>query len=864
VTSETGKRLAEFFDRAASSPPESRAAIIAEAEREDPALAKDLVSLLDAHNSSDDYFDKLSRDVIAPALTAIGLDETDADNTLLSRLQEAVGAAYTIERELGRGGMSRVFVANEVRLRRKVVIKVLPPDMSQIVSVERFQREIQLSARLHNPHIVPVLASDAGNGLIYYVMPFVEGETLRARIARDGPLTLNDARSIWCDLLDALSFAHEHKVVHRDVKPENILLSGRNALIADFGIARALEAAADDTNVTATGVTLGTPAYMAPEQASGEAAADHRIDIYAAGLVMYEMLEGHTPFPGRNTRETVLAHLTQQPPPISRQDIPAGLAELVLRCLAKNPEERPQNADVILREIESGPVVKTQRSSRNRNVAAIAAAAATIVLLLGAYVVRRGSAKAEQQVIPTSTSADPRPSLVVLPLVNRSADTADAGLADGMTEELIGTLSKNSSVRIIASTSAFALKGTQQSVRQIADSLHVSNILEGSLQKIGPRLRMQVRLVDAADGSTRWSQVYDRRMTDLFAVEEEISRTVASELDVQLKSRGGVIPRARRYTPNVVAYEWYVRGMDVSLMRSSSGNFQSINYFTRAIAADPKFAAAYAGLVRPYLQLGNAAGPKGRQWVALAEKAAMKAIALDDSLAEGQAALGWTRLVANDFRASESAFKKAVALNPSAPRVHEGLARLYMMTDRPSEQLAEAREGVEADPFSHSAIRELALALNMNGRCDEALEIIKPLKSLTPPAGVAGILAGQCYESKQMWTQAIAEYEWAMRTGSVVASGPAFLGHALARAGRTDEARRILSELLAGEKNSHGAFGIGVLYAGLRDYDNAFAWLNKAADEHSIIAYIEEPMFADLHADPRYAEVRKRMQTQKR
>jgi tetratricopeptide (TPR) repeat protein len=236
--------------------------------------------------------------------------------------------------------------------------------------------------------------------------------------------------------------------------------------------------------------------------------------------------------------------------------------------------------------------------------------------------------------------------------------------------------------------------------------------------------------------------------------------------------------------------------MDLALMRTDTGTRRALTYFDRSIAADSDFAAAYAGQVRAYLQIGNGTKIRDRRdWVARAEAAALKALALDDSLADAHAALGWVRAVQHDYSSGETELKKAIALDPDAPRVHEGLARLYMMTGRPSDQLAEARRGMESDPFSHSARREVALALNMNGRCDEAVELLKPLKSLTPPAGVAGIISGQCYESLEKWPQAIAEYQWAIANASG-ASGPAFLAHALARAGRESEARRILADLL--------------------------------------------------------------------
>jgi len=860
MTPQTDARLTALFDRAISGPTELRPAIVAEAAAIDPALARELVSLLAAHDSADEYFDKLSRDVIAPAVTAVGLGGSVAGSALRARLESALGPGYRIEREIEGAGMSHVFVATEVRLARKVVIKLLPPEMSLAVSVERFRREIMLAARLQHPHIVHVLASDFADGLLYYVMPYVDGETLRARIARDGALPLGDALAVWRDVLDALGFAHQRGVVHRDVKPENILLSGRNALVADFGIAFAVEAGREP-NVTAPGITLGTPSYMAPEQVSGAGHADHRVDIYAAGLVMYEMIAGRPPFPRTNVRDMVLAHLTQPPPPLTRSDVPGPLAKLVLRCLEKNPSARPQTTESILNALEGAVLGSSPRPPRRRKYATAAAVAlvAIAVLVAGVYGAGRNGAAGPERALVGPAVMGTKPSVVVLPLANLSPDPIDAALADGMTEELIGALARNPELRVIASTSAFALRGSKQGVRQIAESLHVSNVLEGSLQKIGSRLRMQVRLVDASDGSPRWSEVYDRDISDIFAVQADISRAVAGELDARLTTDRRQSPDRARYTPSIAAYEWYLRGIDVRLMRSDTGSRRALDYFTRAVAADPNFAAAYAGMVRTYLQIGNGTRVRDRrEWVRRAEEMALKAVSIDSTLADAHAALGWVRTVQSDYSAGEAAFKKAISLNPNALRVHEGLARLYMMTGRPAEQLAEARRGIESDPFSHSAVREMALALAMNGRCDEALELLRPLKSLSPPAGVAGVIRGQCYATKQMWPEAIAEYRWAMDKSSA-ASAKAFLGHALARGGQREEATRILADLLAGRTDSHGAFGIGVVYAGLGQYDEAFRWLNTAADDLSITAYIVEPMFADLHRDPRYAALRERM-----
>jgi TolB-like protein/DNA-binding SARP family transcriptional activator len=457
--------------------------------------------------------------------------------------------------------------------------------------------------------------------------------------------------------------------------------------------------------------------------------------------------------------------------------------------------------------------------------------------------------------IPAAAALEP--SIAVLPLTNLSGDPADAGLADGMTEELTAILGRTGSLRVVASTSVLALHERRMDVRQIADSLRVTHVLEGALQRIGSRLRMQIRLVDARDGATRWSETYDREIGDVFALQDDIARAVARELDVRLAGSGGAVSKLHRYTPSLAAYEWYLRGMDVALMRSDSGRRRGMEYFQRAIEADSNFAAAYAGLSRMHLGVAGDAPGDYRDSDAQAENAALKAVALDDSLAEAHSALGWVRLAVRDWESAEAELQRAIALDPRVPRGHEGLARIYLWTGRPAEQLAAARLGLEADPFSHSAVRELTLALNMNGRCDESLALLRPLKDLSPPASIAGMIGGACYASKQMWPEAVAEFRWAHEIGARSALG--FLGYALARGGETDEARRILSDLQSGREISHGAFGIAVVYAGLRDYDQAFAWLDKAADENSARVYLMDPMFEDLHRDPRFDRLKARL-----
>ncbi len=419
-------------------------------------------------------------------------------------------------------------------------------------------------------------------------------------------------------------------------------------------------------------------------------------------------------------------------------------------------------------------------------------------------------------------------------------------------------LARSSDVRVIAGATLSASQGPGMDLRQLADSLRVSHALEGTLRRTGSHLRIEVRLVDARDGSTHWSKTYDREFEDVFEVQEEIVHAVAGELAGGFPGRRQTVPGARRHVPDIAAYEWYLRGMDVALLRTDSGLRQGVEYFQRAISIDSAYVAAYAGLVRMYIHLANAAPRAEREeWLERAERTALTALALDDADADARAALGWVRLLSRDYAAAEAQFKSALALDPSVPRGHEGLARVYMMTGRPAEQLAEARLGVQTDPFSHSAIRELALALATNGRCEESLEPLRSLKNLSPPAGVAGVIRGLCYASREMWPEAIEEFRWAADHSATAA--PAFLGYSLARAGEQDEAASILSDLVAGRTYSHGSFGVATVYAGMRDYDRAFLWLYRATEDGTMSFYIVHPVFDDLHGDPRFKRIRARL-----
>jgi TolB-like protein/DNA-binding SARP family transcriptional activator len=505
---------------------------------------------------------------------------------------------------------------------------------------------------------------------------------------------------------------------------------------------------------------------------------------------------------------------------------------------------------------EPGPTV-SRKPRRTRRSVVFAAGAA--LLVAGVFAASRLWMEPEPAVPPVAEAA--APSIAVLPLSNLSADPSDAVLADGMTEELIAMLAKTGDLRVIASTSAFAFRDRQIDVRSIADSLHVSNVLEGGVQKIGSRLRVQVRLVDATDGSTRWSETYDREIEDVFAVQEEIAQAVARELGARLGGRAATRPS--RHTQNVAAYELYLRGNDPANLRSDEGVRRALEYFRQAVAIDSTYAAAYAGLARMYGRLRSTEDPGMpiADLEALFLQAALKAVALGDSVAEAHAALGLARMnVEQDYRSAEVELKRAVELDPTQARTHEWLVLIYLQTGRPAEALAEARRALEIDPLSPSAHAEVAHALLANGRHDEALAHLEHVRSVQPPLLRTATLVAQVYAMKGMWEEAIAAAE--------KGAPPGLYGYLLARSGQREEANRVLQTLIASqERTGRDAFGVVAVYAGLRDFDRVFAWLDRSFDDGSAIQShfnLMEPIFEELRSDPRFEPVRERLGIQNR
>jgi eukaryotic-like serine/threonine-protein kinase len=467
-------------------------------------------------------------------------------STISERLASALGGSYTIERELIGGGMALVFVAEDHDLDRKVVIKILPPELAASVSAERFRREILTVARLQHPHIVPILKAGELDGLPYFVMPYVDGESLDATLRRRHILGVRETLGIMKDVARALAFAHERNVVHRDIKPGNILLASGSATVTDFGVAKALSSARRSgekgAGLTNTGMSLGTILYMAPEQAAGDPDIDGRADIYALGVTAYEMLSGTAPFANLSPREMLTSRLTLPPQPLSsvRKDVPSGLERLIAHCLAIDPADRPQTAAALVEALEDPDAISgsfiasgsipTRRGSRvvRRAVVGALALVGAIAVSAGIYTRTHPNTAAALTNSRVSGPAVNLGIIAVLPFVNLGADSSNAYLATGVTNAVAGKLMKTSGLRVLA-------PGRPRSVRRRSDtastaSVNARLVLEGTVERVGNRLRVTARLSSTDDDVMQWADVYDRDVKDIFSVEDEIAEAIVASV----------------------------------------------------------------------------------------------------------------------------------------------------------------------------------------------------------------------------------------------------------------------------------------------------------------------------------------------
>ncbi|HYL21300.1 MAG TPA: protein kinase [Gemmatimonadales bacterium] len=626
---------------------------------------------------------------------------------LLTRLQSALMGHYTIERELGRGGMAHVFLAQDVRHHRTVAVKVLRPELAAALGPERFLREIEIAARLTHPHIVPLYDSGHAGGVLFYVMPYVEGESLRDRLKREKQLPVEDTLQVAREVLDALSYAHGHAVIHRDIKPENILLTAGHAVVTDFGIARAITAAGGE-QLTEPGLALGTPAYMSPEQAGGGKDVDGRSDLYSLGCVLYEMLAGQPPFLGPTTESVVHQHLAVEAPAVRaiRGAVPEPVADAIRRALAKVPADRFPTAAEFARTLPgrgiADAVPRGWRHPPRWQLASVTAVAALGIVAYLTLARGRGVAGAG----PESS----RKMLVVLPFVNLGPP-ADEFFADGITEEITARLSSLHELGVISRTSAIQYKKSPKPLRQIGQELGVDYVLEGTIRweraAGGSRVRVTPQLIRVADDTHLWAHPYDAVLADIFQVQSSIAEQVGHALDVAL---GPPERRALEVQPtqNLEAYTYYLQGNDHAQRNSERERRNALAMYERAVQLDARFALAYAKLAQTHAGMYWFYEDHTDQRLALAKRAADRALELDPDLPETQIALGFYYYWGyRDYDRALRYFAVAQQHQPNNGAVWAAIGYIERRQGQFDRALVSQRKAVELDPRSASLETEL-------------------------------------------------------------------------------------------------------------------------------------------------------------
>jgi serine/threonine protein kinase/tetratricopeptide (TPR) repeat protein len=607
----------------------------------------------------------------------------------IDRVRELLAPTYTIDRELGRGGMATVYLAQDSKHERVVALKILHPELAASLGSERFLREIKVAARLNHPHILPLFDSGEAQGILFYVMPYVEGETLRERLDRQHQLPIDESLHLSRAIASALDYAHRQNVVHRDVKPENIMLYEGEPMVMDFGIAKAVSAAGSET-LTQTGIVVGTPAYVSPEQASGDAKIDGRSDQYSLACVLYEMLAGERPFTGPTPRAVLAKRFSEVPRPIGelRGSVPPRVELALSKAMATDPLERFSTVSLFAHALDSQPLD-------------------TITMPQ-----------------PTVSAAK---SVAVLPFADMSAESNNEYFTDGMAEEIINALTRIQSLRVASRTSSFAFKGRNEDIRDIGHKLKVSTVLEGSVRKMGNKLRITAQLVNVADGYHLWSERYDRELEDVFAIQDDISQAIVKSLRVILsEDEQRAIEKSR--TVNVQAYDFYLRGRQFFHQLSRKTLEYAKQMFNKAIDLDPKYARAYAGVADCYSLL-------------------------------------YTYFDAREFniRQADIASRKALELEPELAEAHVARGLAAALSLRYEEAEREYETAMKLDPKLFEAPYFYARAKRSQGQFEDALKLFERASLLRPEDFQAPFFAGDAYASLGMPAEATATRRRAIR-----------------------------------------------------------------------------------------------------
>jgi len=784
---------------------------------------------------------------------------------------------YRILERLGSGGMGVVYQAEDLILGRHVALKFLSADLAHDQpALERFYREARAASALNHANICTVYEFGEHNGHVFIAMELIEGKSLKHCIGRT-PVPVNAVLELGVQIADALDAAHAKGIVHRDIKAANIFVTERGqAKVMDFGLAKTLKAeapaVADVTtaqDLTLAGSLIGTVSYMSPEQALGKE-LDVRTDLFSFGVVLYEMATGTLPFTGETHGAILGAILHVTPPPASQLNPkwPPKLDDVISKALEKNPNQRYQSAAAmrldlkhLLRETqESFPTTASKTAAQPRAplpgvpssrkaLIAVVAAVAVLAIAAGAWLI--GS---RAKYTPSSGSAG-MPSIAVMPFVNTSSDKEQEYFSDGLAEELLNDLVRIHGLRVAARTSSFQFKGKNEDLRTVAEKLHVGNILEGSVRKEGKKVRITAELINASDGFHMWSETYDRDLNDVFAVQEDIARSVANSLKVTLLGGNPAAPSAE--TKNSEAYNAYLQGRYFFERRDSESLEKALGYYEQAIKLDSSYALAWAQIAWLRANQADRGYLPSKEAYQKARVAAEKALALDSNLAEANAALGWIKATYDwDWAGADACYQRALASEPGNAMVVRGAGGLAATLGRLDEALALHRRAVELDPLSAAARMNLGTYAYYAGQFDEAVAAFRKSLELSPSIPVIHHDLARVYLAQGRPFEALTEIQqepepiWRL-------FGQALVYHDL---GKKQEADAALREFIA-RYSDDSAYQVATAHAYRGEIENAFEWLGKAYTRRDTgLSDVKvDPLLNNIRSDTRYAAFLNRM-----